>query len=79
MVDVVPGMAVFGPRNHPARANFFDASKALSILEFVVEREREAVLDVVLRDAVLDLTDAGGICIAPTLITTLLGEAGDVA
>jgi len=36
-------------------------------------------LDVVLRNAVLDLTNAGGIGVAPTLAATLLRETGDVA
>ena len=51
-----------------------DAGELLAVLQFVVEREGEAVLNVVFRDAVLGRPDVGGKGVAPTLVA-LLGEA----
>ncbi len=62
----------------PAKNSLLDAGELLPVLQFVVERESEAVLDVVVRFAVLDLTDLVRIGVAPTLVA-LLGEAADIA
>src|SRR5580692_2848049 len=50
----------------------FEAGKVLAILQFIVQRESKAVLDVVLRNAVLDLPNPGWIGVAPALVATLL-------
>ena len=60
-------------------SELLDASEGLSKLELIVKRKGEAALNVVLRNAVLDLTDVVRIGIAPTLVAALLREASDVA
>jgi NADH dehydrogenase len=56
-----------------------DASEILLILQFVIERKSETVLDVVFRNAIFNLPDVGWVGIAPALAATLLRETGNVA
>ena len=81
-VDDGEGLSTLPNRDHiglpTGEERLLDAGELLAVLQFVVEREGEAVLNVVLRFAVLDLADLVRIRVAPALIA-LLGEAADVA
>ena len=52
---------------------------ALTIRKGIVERHSEAVLNVILGDAVFDLANVRWVGITPALASTLLGETGNVA